>query len=205
MSAMKKRAAAAGEPAGKLRVLAVGIDDYENEELFPRLTTRSSDARVVLDCFREVHQLGADKEALVVRSSATAPKLPTRNALIGALTEMARGAAAGDRLLFYFSGHGVQSGAELFLVPQDAYDEDDDALVSLARVGKVLAASAAKDTFVILDLDLRRATLATSSAAPNPKLSVLTHWLARALRGQEARRARRRAATHRAEARGVPR
>ena len=183
--AIKKPTPSAAGPAGKLRVLAVGIDGYENDQLFPPLTTRANDARAVLDCFRDVHQLGADKEALVLRSSATAPKLPTRNALIGALTELSRAAAAGDRLLFYFSGYGVQRGADLFLVPQDAYDDDADALVSLARVGKVLAASAAQDAFVLLDLEPETAALAHPAPSPNPKLSVLTHWLSRALRGQE--------------------
>ncbi len=185
--ASKRASSAAAVSTSKLRVLAVGVDDYENEERFAPLVTRSHDARVVLDCFRDVHQLGADKEALVLRSSATAPKLPTRNAIIGALTELARGAAAGDRVLVYFSGYGVRAANsdELFLVPQDAYDDDEDALVSLARVAKILSASAAKDTFVLLDLDLGGAALGNAVASPNPKLSVLTHFLARALRGQE--------------------
>jgi hypothetical protein len=109
---------------------------------------------------------------------------------------------------------------ELFLVPQDAYAAEVDALLPFARVQEILGGSSARQKLIILDACFsgpdtsnfkilaskisRKALLeyvkdtkgvavlsATTNAlpattkSPNPKLSLFTHHLVRALRGQE--------------------
>jgi hypothetical protein len=60
---------------GPIRVFAVGIDDYDETSAYPTLKTCSNDAHAIIDCFRDVHQLNADKGSLSLCTSRTSPKL----------------------------------------------------------------------------------------------------------------------------------
>jgi hypothetical protein len=223
ISKRQTQAVALAKAMGPIRVFAVGVDDYDETSAYATLKTCSSDARAIIDCFRDVHQLNADKGGLSLCTSRTSPKLPTRNTIIGELTKFAKSASEGDRLLFYFSGHGDRAGSsdeEFFLVPQDAYDNSPDALIPFRRVLDILDGSAARQKIVMLDacfcgvdvthlkllaakisrkavleyvkkttgvaiLTATTSDLASTQQSPNPKLSLFTHFLARALRGQE--------------------
>jgi hypothetical protein len=227
MRAISKRqtnAVALAKAMGRIKVFAVGIDDYDKTSPFGKLKTCSNDAKAVVECFLDVHQLNADKSSISFCTSQTAPRLPTRNLIIGELTKLAHSATEDDRVLFYFSGHGerlsVGDREDLFLVPQDAYDSVADALVPFERVQEILGGSAARQKLVILDacfsgpsvegfkilparisrkalleyvqetrgvavLSSTSSTLPSQSKSPNPKLSLFTHYLVRALHGQE--------------------
>jgi len=95
-------------------------------------------------------------------SSGTEGSLPSRGLILDQLHELASSAEEGDRVLFYFSGHGhrIQGIEDHFLVPQDAYSaEEPDALVSMRKVMEILKGSVAKQKIIILDACLSGPTL----------------------------------------------
>jgi hypothetical protein len=196
---------------GRARVLAVGIDDYDRGCGFDPLTTCRNDALGFADCFRDLPQLDADPDAVTTLVSR-GPAAPSRGELIKALRALARSAAAGERLIVYFSGRGhcLPNDHEVYLVPQDAFaDDEPTGLVALSRIMDIVEGSPAEQRLVVLDVrvtgpDAARfeafvessrgvtnvALLvfsddgAPSSASPNPQHGRFTAHLLPALRGE---------------------
>ncbi|MFY0538618.1 caspase family protein [Nannocystis pusilla] len=191
---------------GRARVLAVGIDDYDRECGFEPLTTCKNDALGFADCFRDLPQLDAEPgtvKALVSRRGPT----PSRGEIIKGLRELARSSVAGERLIFYFSGRGhrIAGDPHSYLVPQDAFaDDEPSCLISVTLVAEILSSARAGQTLVILDVcstgisredlvaSLRDLTLLASvsrgpasTRSPNPQHSAFTAFLLPALRGEE--------------------
>src|SRR3972149_3649348 len=90
---------------GKLHVLAVGVEDYPKDSGFGRLRQCTHDAAVVKTCFTSVFQLHADP-ARVEQITSGGDVKPTKGNIMTALRALARDAGPGNRVLFYFSGHG---------------------------------------------------------------------------------------------------
>jgi hypothetical protein len=150
----RKQRAAVRDAQGRIRVLAVGVGEHLKKSGFPSLKQCVSDAAQVHAAFAETPQLNADPAYLVLMSSKTTSRPPSRGQILDELQELADGAQPEDRVLFYFSGHGhrLPGDDDLFLVPQDAYsDSDAHALVSFAKVIDIVSASPAKHKIVILD------------------------------------------------------
>jgi hypothetical protein len=186
---------------GRVRVLAVGVDEYDSACGFDPLTTRRNDATGFADCFRDIAQLGAGPDAarlLVAR--------PSRGEIIKGLRELVRASAESDRVIFYFSGRGhrLPGDPEVYLVPQDAYaDDDPGCLIPLSLVEATLGGAPARQRLVILDLcgelaaalaerpcevegvALLASSLAGAGRSPNPQHSPFTALLLPALRGEE--------------------
>ncbi|PCC69740.1 Caspase domain-containing protein [Nannocystis exedens] len=141
---------------GRARVLAVGIDDYDRDCGFEPLTTGRNDAFGFADCFRDLPQLGADPGAVKALVSRRGP-MPSRGEIVKALRELARSSAADERLVFYFSGHGhrLAGDADSYLVPQDAFaDDDPTCLVSFSMIAEILRSAPAEQKLAILDVRL---------------------------------------------------
>ena len=88
------------------RALLIGVADYPN--LPKRLWLRGPINDVAL--MREVLLIRGfhDDRIRSLVSRAGAANEPTRANIVGALAELERQVAAGDRVLLYFSGHGSQ-------------------------------------------------------------------------------------------------
>jgi hypothetical protein len=142
--------AAAG--AGRLVVLAIGIDKYANPEL--NLNFAVADARAVAETLR-VQGAGLFSE---VRTTVLTNGDATRAGVLAALDEVARSTAPTDTFVLYIGGHGIRTEPDqrfLFL-PQDVRDTsswdnlrrqglDDSTLVAaIARIR-------ARDAFLLLD------------------------------------------------------
>lgn len=143
-------------------MLAVGVGAYPAKSGFPPLAQAVTDAALVHAAFAETPQLNAHPEHLLLLTSKTTDRLPSRGHILDQLHELAASAQADERVLFYFSGHGhrLPGNDDLFLVPQDAYsDSVADALVSFADVMRILEGSEAKHKIVILDACLSGPTL----------------------------------------------
>lgn len=133
---------------GPLRGLFIGIDNYNEALGFPVLKTCANDATAVRNRFRDVRQLQADRNNLVLLTSGDATSL----AIMGALKRLAGAATKDDRLLLYYSGHGQRISDKFYLVPQDAYNPcDEDSLLCWERVASIIDDSAAKEKIIILD------------------------------------------------------
>lgn len=147
---------------GKVGVLCVGVTDYLPTAGFPKLKKCANDAMQVQLAFRETPQLNADPAFIRHLTSEMTGTPPSKGLIIHHLKELAAGAKADDRILFYFSGHGhrIPGNDDFFLVPQDAYDDSDPAaLLSLKQVTDILLESYAKQKIVILDACLSGPTL----------------------------------------------
>jgi hypothetical protein len=172
------------ESHGKARVLAVGLSTYPKTSGLQPLPVCSNDAATVRDRFSDIQQLHADPGfCIACTSSSAAP--PTRGQILGLLLQLAQGAVAEDRLIFFYSGHGIRlkyNGAdEFFLVPQDAYScSDPDALIPFSRVKEILNSSLAKQKLVILDACFSGPDAKNLKALP-PELSpkFMKEYLAR--------------------------
>ncbi len=179
------------------KVLAVGIDDYDRDAGFEPLRTARNDATGFLNCFRDIPQLRADRDAItgLVSGGTVAP---SRGEIIRALRKLARAADVDDRLVVFFRGHAhrIPGDPELYLVPQDAFAADDPGcLIGLSAILAILGGCAAKQKLVILGVDCADAlpdvptgvTIlvcpADEAAAPNPQHSLLGAQILPALQG----------------------
>jgi hypothetical protein len=220
-SPSERRAARFARSHGAIRLLAVGVNDYPSSAGFPSLKKCVNDAGQIDATFREVRQLNAHPDHLVLVTSATIARMPSRGIILDEVRRLAYSASEADRLMFYFSGHGhrIAGVDDHFLVPQDVYsDSEPDALVSMRHVMELLQESTARQTLIVLDACLSGPTLlgrklsaarfsprffndyvastrgfavlsssssdeASFEQSPNPKLSLFTHYLNQALRG----------------------
>jgi hypothetical protein len=142
---------------GPIRVLAVGVNAYPDRSDFNPLKKCVNNAVQVASTFREVHQLKADPNHIVLMTSETTALPPHRGLIIDQLHKLADSAAEDDRFLFYFSGHGhrIDGLDDHLLVPQDVFSETrPDALISMKEVLGILHRSPAREKIVVLDVCL---------------------------------------------------
>lgn len=143
---------APAEDAGRLVVLAIGVNQYANADLNLRFAV--PDAQVVADTLRAGAQgLFRDVRVTVLRDA-----LATRNGILDALAQAAATTAPGDTFVLYLAGHGIRTEPDqrfLFL-PHDTRSTADWA--SLRQQGlddstlvAALARIRARDAFLLLD------------------------------------------------------
>jgi hypothetical protein len=158
------RATAIADAIGFAHVLAVGVSEYKPSSNFGKLRQCVHDAMAVAGCFRNKPELHSSADKVHELTSAGADR-PSRGNIIDQVQALATRASADDRIVFYFSGHGHRIKEQLYLVPEDAWvDDDPDALISLEAVYKRLLASQAKLKIIILD-----------ACNTGPNLSELKH------------------------------
>jgi hypothetical protein len=146
-----------GEPdappgAGRLVVLAIGVNDYANREL--NLRYAEPDARSVGDALRTAGSgMFRDVDLRFLPSSRA-----TRRGVLDALAAVARDTGPADTFILYIAGHGIvsQPGNHFLFLPSDVRDTssfpvlrqqslDDTTLVAaLARIR-------ARDAFIMID------------------------------------------------------
>jgi hypothetical protein len=182
-------------PTSKKLALVVGVSHNANPAL-PELEFAATDARAVAAAL-EVQ--GFSVETLTGAAA-------TRATIEHAITNLRELAGQEDTVLFYFSGHGVQSGNETYIAPYGANPEYvSQSMVSVAELYHWLARSP-HNTFIVLDacqtgprtngLDYRnRAPVYTLYSTQPGNLSyeseelrhgVFTHHLLNGLRGAAA-------------------
>ncbi len=149
-----RRAGAPEAPAGagRLVVLAIGVNQYANPQL--NLTYAAPDAETVVDTLRS-HGEGLFRE---VRTTLLKDREATRAGVLAALATAARTVQPEDTFVFYIAGHGVRTEPDnrfLFL-PSDVTDasswealrrqglEDSTLVVAISRIR-------ARNAFLLLD------------------------------------------------------
>jgi hypothetical protein len=136
---------------GPVRVLSVGVSGYPADSGYSRLPSCANDANAVADCFADVRELNSPK-GTIVRIAGQSELRPTRGTILRSIRSIAESAAADNRIVFYYSGHGQRLGDEFYLVPEDVVSADDpDTLISFARLLKTLNDSHAKQKIVLID------------------------------------------------------
>lgn len=136
---------------GSAHLLAVGVGEHLATSRFSGLKTAPGDAEAVQAAFLEVRQLNADPSKLALLTTKSSPQ-PSRGIILAKIRDLAKNAGAGDRIIFFFSGHGHKIGKDLYLVPSDAYDsEDSSGLLKFDDVAAELSKSDAKQKIILLD------------------------------------------------------
>jgi hypothetical protein len=153
--ALDLRRPGAPEPpagAGRLVVLAIGVNDYANPGL--NLAYAVPDAETVAETFRA----GAEGLFRETRTVVLRNREATRAGVLAALAEAARSVAPEDTFILYLAGHGVRTEPDnrfLFL-PHDV--SDNSSWAALRRQGiedstlvAALSRIRARDAFLLLD------------------------------------------------------
>src|SRR5262245_59828112 len=115
--------------SGRSYAVVIGIDRYDHG--IPRLETAVADASAMARLLGDLH--GYD---VLCRPDGEATLAGLR-ALLGSLVGKL---GPGDRVLFYFAGHGVAKdaddgdGPQGYLIPQDAHRDDVATFLPMAEV-----------------------------------------------------------------------
>lgn len=73
---------------------------------------------------------------------------PTANMILSHLAQLARAAMPEDRILFFFSGHGIERNGVGSIIPVDG---NEDSALPLDRIIELMAQSRAKQKMIIID------------------------------------------------------
>ncbi|WP_249276678.1 caspase family protein [Sphingomonas baiyangensis] len=105
-------------PAHADRALLIGVGDYPALAAEYRLAAPAQDVAMLAAALAEA---GFAPEAITRMTADT--RVPTRDAVLAALADLARGATAGERVLVYFSGHGAQAPVAVSAREPDGLEE----------------------------------------------------------------------------------
>ena len=134
--------------------VVIGVDDYENKSIH-NLSTPVSDASAIADLLETDYAYKQDKlKTKVIRLlNEQATLTGIRDLLTKTLPQLQM--TEGDRLIFYFAGHGLPrtnaDGPEGYLVPQDADPAKPDSFLPMREVSEELSKLECHHLLVILD------------------------------------------------------
>lgn len=128
-------------------VVAVGINDYEEDDNYPNLSVCVDDVNTIR---KNLLKNGYNDNNIRVLSDQE--ELPTRNNIMAALQSVANAAEKDDLLLFYYSGHGDEADNTSYLVARDSRGVIlKESAVSMSWITKVVTESSARAKVIILD------------------------------------------------------
>lgn len=150
LSARQKMDLARLDAHGSLVAVLVGASMYGHSN-FPKLKTCAYDAEHVAKRLRQVHQLNADQSRISLVTSSQGHVSIGR--VLNAVKQAVEKTNDGDRLLFYFSGHGYRfpNDERLFLVPDDVWDVVPEAMIDFEKVCELMSNSPAREKYLVLD------------------------------------------------------
>ena len=130
--------------------VVIGIDNYQNG--IHQLKTAVNDARAIADLLEQEYEYQEVIRLFPDRSEATLAEI--NKLLFETLPNKIR-PTEGDRLIFYFAGHGVatnsQDGPEGFIIPQDAELGKNETFLRMSDLIKSLSQLDLHHLLVILD------------------------------------------------------
>ncbi len=137
--------------------VVVGINGYKNARV---LTCAANDAIDFAAYLKSPEQGGLKSANVILLHDGTSGKSPTRSSILDSVRNMCSKAQTGDRLIFFFTGHGVTVNKKSYIAPSEA-TKDPSTLISADAIVDMLSSSKAKE--VLLFLDACRNPLATKS------------------------------------------
>lgn len=144
-----------------IHVLAVGIDEYRDENFFT-LHYAKSDAEKILDSFKQLGKYSLDTQSTLFDQEAT------REAILTSLYEIANSAGPKDIFVFYFTGFGgldvigeSPTNVDFYLFPHDVNIERRALDLALSGISSHALASwcrkiPAQNQLIILDTNQSR-------------------------------------------------
>ncbi len=164
---------------GAAHVLSIGVSEYGPHSGFTKLRVCTEDARRVAQAFRDVRELNADPSQIrLLAASPNAAERPTGGQIYSAVKMLAESATEDNRVLVFFSGHGVRIENEFYLVPEDGNSQITKTMIAFRELLELLDGSDAKHKIVVLDACLSGPT-ATNFKSPLSEASpkFLTEYI----------------------------
>ncbi|MEG5066413.1 caspase family protein [Microcoleus sp. B3-A4] len=131
--------------------VVIGIDRYKNHPQIHRLRTPVNDAKALADVLEKYEY----KPENVIRLLDEAATLTGLQTLLNDTLPNQLKPTKGDRLIFYFAGHGIprnsQDGPKGYLVPQDADWQKEGSFLAMSEVYEALSKLECHHLLVILD------------------------------------------------------
>ena len=131
--------------------VVIGIDRYKSDSIHD-LSTPVSDARALAELLETEYEYKPENVIRLFDEAATLTGLQT---LLNDTLPNQLKPTKGDRLIFYFAGHGIprnsKDGPEGYLVPQDADWQKENSFLAMSEVYKVLSKLECHHLLVILD------------------------------------------------------
>jgi uncharacterized caspase-like protein len=125
-------AVTAQEQKGDLWVLAVGINAYTDNPIFPNLKFCVSDAKNICDAFKAQEGKAFNKVNTLLISDTEAIK-PAKNNILSNMAFL-RDAKPNDTVILYFALHSMTQDNNFYLLPSDIRHEKNDRLVSTSMI-----------------------------------------------------------------------
>ncbi len=136
--------------AGETFVVCAGVERYDDQRITP-LKYAVADARAVAAAFR-ASGVPRGNVTLLTTDGRKPEDKPTRINLITALQSVRDHAQAGDRLIFFFAGHGVEQDGRQYMLSSDTIrDLMTDTSVPMTLVQQSLSGLAADEVLFIVD------------------------------------------------------
>ena len=132
--------------------VVIGIDRYENHPQIHRLRTPVNDAKALADLLETEYEYKPENVVRLLDEAATLTGLQT---LLNDTLPNQLKPTKGDRLIFYFAGHGIprnsEDGPKGYLVPQDADWQKEGSFLAMSEVYEALSKLECHHLLVILD------------------------------------------------------
>jgi len=154
-------------------LVSAGIEKYDDASI-SALQYAAQDAQALAKVYREA-QAGPVYELL---STSPAGERPTRSRILAAFEEVRLKAAAGDTVVFFFAGHGVERDGVQYLLPYDTrLSLLEDTALPMRLLNRSLSGCRADKVLFIID-----ACRNDPQAGKGDESAELTGGLARGLR-----------------------
>ena len=128
----------------------VGVEKYDDEQISP-LRYTVDDVTALYEVLTDPNLSGFNKENVKLLTDDT-DKRPTKINILESLLSMIKAADENDTIFFYFSGHGIETDGESYLLPTDtSINLLMDTAVPLKRIDQMFAESKAKVQVIMLD------------------------------------------------------
>ncbi|MBI2300314.1 MAG: tetratricopeptide repeat protein [Armatimonadetes bacterium] len=137
MGATGEAAPASVRTGPQTYIVAVGVEQYDDANIAP-LKFAVADAKAVAESFRAA-EVPADNVAVLTSDQPEYRLKPTKSNVLAALGRYRGKAVPGDTLVVFFSGHGMQKGAEAYLLTVDSNRELlEDSALAVNSLNKIL-------------------------------------------------------------------
>ncbi len=134
--------------------LIVGIDEYQND--VSTLKGSVNDAKALKNVLVNNAGFPENQVVLLTTDSADADKRPTRENILGALSDLYSRVPEDGLLLFSFSGHGISVGNQAFLIPSNGrFTKNPELLqdfsIDVSRIKRAIETMKVKQVLMLLD------------------------------------------------------
>ncbi len=131
-------------------VVAVGVEQYDDLRV-SSLRYAIADAKAVAGTFR-ASGVPFDHVTVLTSEQRSPDRRPSRVRVLAALEAVAEQAKAGDNLVFFFAGHGIEQDGEQYLMTVDTRRSlVPDTALPMRLVNKALTGIGASNVLFILD------------------------------------------------------